>query len=93
MTAPYATFTAGLLTMGYLMASLFFLRFWSRTREALFACFCIAFLLLAANQALPALLNLEGDDQAGIYLLRLAAFALIIVAIFLKNLPSRGNPR
>jgi hypothetical protein len=92
LSATYTAFAAGLLTMGYLIASLFFLRFWSRTRDSLFACFCIAFLLLAANQALPALLNVQGDDQAGLYLLRLAAFATIIIAIFLKNMPRSGNP-
>ena len=93
MSPLYAAFAAGLLTMGYLIASLFFLRFWRRTGDILFACFCIAFLLLAANQALPALLDLAGDDQAGIYLLRLAAFAMIIIAVFVKNLPRSGSPR
>jgi hypothetical protein len=89
----YAAFAAGVLTMGYLIASLFFLRFWHRTGDTLFACFCAAFLLLAANQALPTLLDLKGDDQAGIYLLRLAAFGMIIIAVFAKNMPRGGSPR
>ena len=43
-----------------------------------------AFVLLAANNALSAFLG--GDEYPAIYLLRLAAFALIIFAILRKNL-------
>ena len=43
-------FTSGLITAGYAVASLFFLRYWFRSREALFLAFSGAFLLLAFNQ-------------------------------------------
>jgi hypothetical protein len=80
-----AAYAAGLLTMGFLAAALFFLRFWRRTGDFLFACFGIAFLLMALNQAIPVLLDIPGEELAGIYLLRLAAYAVIIVAILAKN--------
>ena len=82
-------FTAGLITMGYLVAGLFFLRFWVRTREGLFAIFACAFWLLAANQALVALAGVPRGEQTWIYLLRLAASVLIIVGIVAKNM--RGS--
>jgi peptidoglycan/LPS O-acetylase OafA/YrhL len=79
-------FTAGLLTAGYLISALFFLRFWRRTHDALFGSFTLAFLLMAVTQALPLLLSVPNEQQAWIYLFRLAAFLLIIAAIVRKNL-------
>lgn len=78
-------FISGLITMGFVVSGLFFLRFWVRTRQLLFAAFAAAFWLLAANQALLALSDLPAEERSWLYLLRLAAFVIIIVAIALKN--------
>lgn len=78
-------FVSGLITMGFLVSGLFFIRFWSRTRDPLFAAFAAAFWLLATNQALLALSNLPVEEKSWMYLLRLAAFVIIILAIALKN--------
>jgi hypothetical protein len=78
-------FVSGLITMGFLVASLFFLRFWHRTRDALFAIFAAAFVLLALNQALAILLDLGREELGWVYLLRVAAFTLIILGIVRKN--------
>lgn len=78
-------FVSGLITAGFLVASLFFLRFWRRTGDAFFAIFAAAFVLLALNQALAALLGLPRDELGWIYLLRIAAFTLIIFGIVRKN--------
>jgi hypothetical protein len=72
-------------TMGFLIAALFFMRFWRKTNDSLFAIFAVAFVLLALNQALIGLLAATREDQSLLYLPRLAAFALIIVAIILKS--------
>ena len=82
-------FTAGAIAMGYFIAGLFFLRFLMRTGERLFAIFACAFWLLAANQALVALAGVPREEQSWIYLIRLAAFVLIIVGIVAKNM--RGS--
>ncbi len=83
-------FMAGLITMGYVVSGLFFLRFWRKTRDVLFLVFCFAFWLFALNQALVPLADLPREETTWFYLLRLAGFALIIVAILLKNAsPSR----
>jgi Family of unknown function (DUF5985) len=81
-------FTAGLIAMGYIVAGLFFLRFWARTREGLFVIFASAFWLLAANQALVAVAEIPREEHSWIYLLRLAAFTLIIIGIVAKNVRS-----
>jgi hypothetical protein len=84
-----AAFVAGALVVGFLTAGLFFLKFWRQTHDGLFAAFAAAFALLAANQAAPVLLGLPTEAQAPVYLLRLAAFALIIWAVLRKNLQGR----
>lgn len=83
-------FLSGAITAGFVIASLFFFSFWRRTHDSLFAAFGAAFLLLAANQALITLAGIPEEHRSWIYLLRLAAFALLIVAIIRKNVG--GNP-
>jgi peptidoglycan/LPS O-acetylase OafA/YrhL len=78
-------FVSGLITMGFVIAGLFFLRFWRRSRDVLFAAFAAAFWLLAANQTLLVLADVPAEEKSWFYLLRLAAFGLIIAAVTLKN--------
>lgn len=84
-------FLSGLICMGYIVAALFFARFWRRTGDDLFAAFSAAFMLLAMNTALVVILDVPREEVGWIYLLRLAAFTLIIVAIVRKNW--RGSER
>jgi hypothetical protein len=67
------------------MCALFFLRFWTRTREPLFLAFAVAFLMLGSVQAILALASFSTEEQSSIYLIRLAAFLIIITAILHKN--------
>jgi hypothetical protein len=78
-------FTSGVIAMGFLVSGLFFLRYWRLTRDGLFAAFAAAFGLLALNQTLLAFSTVPLEERSPIYLLRLAAFALIIWAILVKN--------
>jgi hypothetical protein len=79
------SFLAGILTMGYLTSSVFFLKFWVRTKEALFAAFAAAFALLAGEQAILNILGVARGEKEWIYALPFAAFSLIIFAFLLKN--------
>ena len=76
----------GAIVMGYALASLFFLKFWRRTRDGLFLAFSGAFLLMAATPFLTAILHIPKEEQSPFYLLRLAAYLLIIGAILAKSL-------
>ena len=78
-------FVSGLITMGFVIAGLFFLRFWRRTGDHLFATFAIAFWMLAANQALLVFVRIPIEERSWLYLLRLAAFTLILLAVIAKN--------
>jgi hypothetical protein len=83
-------FVSGLLTMGFLTAALFFLKFWARMRDLLFVAFAIAFALFAAEQALLAVAQVAREERTWFYLLRLAGFLLIIAGVVVKN---RGSER
>ena len=85
MHDAFSMFIMGANTLGFLAAGLFFLRFWQRTRDGIFAAFCFAFLLLALNQALVALSGVPREEQSWIYLIRLVAFSALSVAIVAKN--------
>jgi hypothetical protein len=85
-------FVFGMITMGYIVAGLFFAKFWRRSRDPLFAIFAVAFWLLALNQAIVAVIDVPREEQSWAYLLRLAGFILIIVAIIHKNAARRSGP-
>jgi hypothetical protein len=86
MNTTLNMFLAGAITMGFIVASLFFFSFWRRTADSLFAAFGFAFLLFAANQALITLGHIPVEYRSEAYVLRLAGFGLLIVAIVRKNI-------
>jgi hypothetical protein len=86
---PYADFISGMVAMGYLVCTAFFMRFWWRTKDVLFIVFALAFFLLALNSALATLLGGLLEERSWLYLLRLAAFSILIVAIVSKNIGKR----
>ena len=79
-------FLAGAATVGYCVASVFFLRFWRKTADRLFLAFAAAFLLLAVNQVLAAALEFGDERTPYVYSLRVLGFLLILWAIVDKNL-------
>jgi hypothetical protein len=82
-------FLSGAVTFGYAIAALFFLRFWKKTGDSLFLTFGAAFFLLGLGQGLLTLANIPVEERSWLYLFRLAAFALIILAIVRKNRKQR----
>ena len=66
------------------VAGLFFLRFWRKTRDRLFAFFAASFWLMALQRVMMLGL-LNNEYLVGAYLVRLLAFVLILVAIVDKN--------
>jgi hypothetical protein len=78
-------FLSGAVALGFFVCGLFFLRFWRRTRDQLFLAFALAFGLLGLGQTILALASIPTEERGSLYLLRLAAFAVIIIAILRKN--------
>ena len=83
-------FLSGAVTFGFLVCALFFLRFWRRTYDQLFLAFALAFGLLGLVQGTLALGNIPTEERYSVYLIRLTAFALILIAILRKNCGARA---
>ena len=66
------------------IVGLFFLRFWCDTGDRLFAMFALAFWVLSFNWLALALVD-EPETRTWLYLVRLVAFGLILLAIVDKN--------
>jgi hypothetical protein len=82
-------FLSGAIALGDLVAAIFFLRFWKRTGESLFLAFSVAFALLSLGRLVVAWANSYGEDSSAAYLVRFAAFAIIILGVWRKNRPTR----
>lgn len=84
-TETAVVFMQGATAMGCLALSVFFLRFWRRMRDRLFAFFALAFLVFAVNNVLIVALGATSESAVAIYGARAVAFALILFAFFDKN--------
>lgn len=84
--AEMTGFLAGAVTLGYLMAGGYFLRFYRQTGDRLFRSFAWAFWLFAANQVIAAVLGAADERSGYAYLLRVIGFLLILAAIARKNI-------
>jgi hypothetical protein len=76
---------AGAIAMASIIISLFFLRFWSSTRDRFFLYFSLSFLLEAINRIFLGITALANEDTPTYYIIRLIAYLLIIIAIVDKN--------
>lgn len=79
------SFLSGAITLGFILAGAFFVRFWRKTSDRLFLHFAIAFWLFALNQGLAWSLG-DGNERTGYtYILRIAGYIIILFAIVDKN--------
>lgn len=86
---PFTAFCYGVAFACSVSAATFFVRFWSATRDPLFAWFAAAFALLGIQWAALVGANPAAEARPYYYLPRLLAFVLIIVATTQKNRSSR----
>ena len=80
-----SAFFYGATAMGCAIAGLFFLRFWRESLDRLFLLFALAFWMLASNYAVLGTVTFATEWRVYVFLVRLAAFCLIIFAIVDKN--------
>jgi len=79
------SFLSGAISMGFLMISLFFLKFWRNTLDRLFLFFSLAFILLLLERIVRASFHVETEWIPAVYLFRLAAYGLLILGVIDKN--------
>lgn len=85
-------FMAGAVTMGFALSGLAFLRLWARSGDRLLLAFCAAFWLLMVP-SLGVVLNLPDESAGWLYLFRVAAYLLIMLAVVAKNRRRVGRRR
>lgn len=97
----FATFFAGIAMATFAASGLFFLKFWRASRDRFFLLFSFACLLFSIERILLFLMLPQTDRsfpgtaeaQFWIYLVRAAAFILILIAVVERNRSGsrRGN--
>jgi hypothetical protein len=80
-------FMWGATTLGCWVIALFFLKYWSRTRDRLFLSFSAAFLILSFNWLGLVVTSPSQESRHWIFVVRIIAFALILLGILDKNRP------
>ncbi|HUQ02177.1 MAG TPA: DUF5985 family protein [Kofleriaceae bacterium] len=86
MNDPLRLVLLGSLIAACFFATTFFLRFWWRSRDRFHLFFAAAMMLLAFNwAAVAAFTSAAGEPHSEIYLARLLAFVLILIAIVDRN--------
>jgi hypothetical protein len=83
-------FLLGGVVLACAVGGLFFLRFWRRTHDRLFAIFAVAFWTLGANWLALAFIQ-QDEVRTWLYGVRLAAFVLILWGIIDKNRPRAAS--
>lgn len=86
-----ATFLNGALLVAFLVIGLFFWRFYVKTRDRLFMGFAACFGLLGIERLLIFRFGPENLHVPAVYLTRLVAFLLLIIAIASKNRGTRSG--
>ena len=85
-------FVLGAIVMACGVAGLFFLRFYRKTRDRLFAIFAIAFWVLGLNW-LALAFTAQDEIRTALYVVRLLAFLMILFGILMKNRSTRRSGR
>jgi len=75
----------GAIAMGSLIAGLFFLRAWKRTRDRLFFFFAVSFFVEGLNRIAQGMGPNPDEARPSFYIIRFISFLLIIAGIVDKN--------
>lgn len=78
---------SGAIAVGWLVAGLFFFRFWRLTHDRFFLWFALSFWLEAVGRVALGLYVSGQEDAPLVYGLRVIAYGLILLAIWQKNRP------
>lgn len=75
----------GVIATSSIMAGIFFLKFWKRTRDFLFLAFAIAFIIEGLDRACVVMVARPNEGSPWIYLVHLLASGFLLFAIVKKN--------
>jgi hypothetical protein len=75
----------GAIAMANFTASLFFFKFWRRSRDRFFMFFALAFAIEALVRVMLGVIHYSSEQEPFFYLVRLFSYVLILIAIVDKN--------
>ena len=75
----------GALAALSIIAATFFWKFWNRTKDPLFRSLALGFAILGLHWMGLGVLNPTSETRHGLYLVRFAAFVVIIAGVVRKN--------
>jgi hypothetical protein len=78
-------FLLGIIVTCSLVAAAYFFRFWRKTRDSLFLCFSLAFLIEGLNRAGFLALDEPQGGSVAAYSIRLVSYLLLLAAIAFKT--------
>jgi hypothetical protein len=79
----------GAISMGSLVAGLFFLRSWRNTKDRFFLFFAASFFVEGMNRFVLGLSANPNEADPFVYVVRFVAFLLILIGIADKNRPRK----
>lgn len=91
--SPHNYLLLGALTLATTVVGVIFLRLWQDSRDRFFLFFALSFFVQAINRFALAISAEPQEGHPIHYLVRLAAYILIILAILDKNRPARESGR
>ncbi len=91
MVDDICQFISGATMMAEIGISIFFFKYWKRSKDRLFVYFAAAFALLAVSQIVVFCYGDRGNFSIFGYSVRFIAFACIIIGIIEKNLPQKRS--
>lgn len=83
-------FLRGATAMADIGVAVYFYRFWKDSSDGLFGGFSAAFALMAVSVIAVEILGEPGEFTPFAYIIRVAAFLCIILAIISKNIPEKN---
>lgn len=91
MTDPAVyQFMSGGIVVGSVAVGMFFVRYWRSTKDRFFLFLALSFSIEAVNRLVIAFGNTWNEAEPFHYVVRLVSYALILVAIWDKNLRTDG---
>lgn len=82
---------SGAIMMACFVTGIFFMKFWKKTHEKLFVMFGVAFWILALERLVLGYIGTHHEHGPMIYLIRLSAFIMILIAIVQKNREGKAS--
>lgn len=79
------TFFSGMSLAVFAAAGLFFTKFWKKTREPFFLVFGFACWMLSIERIPLLIYGVDAEAHSWVYLIRLSAFILIMIAVVRAN--------